>query len=557
MSNKNKKNNKLNILEVNNIDLPGRRFNGYDIMQEINHNCNEFRCSQIVTYKQSDDDKVAKFYDNSFELELEYKLLEAEKEILSVHNVLSLTSNILANHELFEKSDIVHYHMVHNTKLSMCNFDELVSRKPTIISLHDPWWFTGRCVHPEECEQWKTGCSTCHKLHNLFELPQDNCSSLWDLKKSVYKNMDVDIIISSPFMQKCIDDCNMTNFKNVHVIPFGIDLELFKPKMSQEEARKKIGVNQNSDIVVFLRAQKAHKGTEYVNEALDMLKTDKKITILTCSEKHLLDNLKDKYEIIDLGQINDEQIRLAYTACDMFLMPSIGESFGLMAIEAMASSKPIVVFDNTALPYVTFAPECGVLVENKNSKKLMEAIKMLIDDSTERLRRGNLGRQICEENYDVEKYNAKIIEVYKKAIKRQKNKKLIKYNLDIDYSKQEVISLILKLRKVYKKLGFKTKIRKCELFNKKFKINDKDLKINYADEDIKKVIIVFNNFIYFVYENEFVKNRSIFNKDNKIKFIDKLKEKYKERIIKHPLLFKFLSKIYHFIKTIIRKFRRR
>ena len=97
----------------------------------------------------------------------------------------------------------------------------------------------------------------------------------------------------------------------------------------------------------------------------------------------------------------------------------------LFVVDKSFNLSEIIVFNNSALPYVTFAPECGVLVENKNSKKLMEAIKMLIDNPKERERRGKLGRKLAEENYDINTYNEKLISIYEKVYERQKNKKII------------------------------------------------------------------------------------------------------------------------------------
>ena len=72
--------------------------------------------------------------------------------------------------------------------------------KPTVISVHDPWFVTGRCVHPGECLKWKTGCKSCEYLHTIFEFSEDNCNTMWKLKEKAYKKMDVDLLVSSKFM---------------------------------------------------------------------------------------------------------------------------------------------------------------------------------------------------------------------------------------------------------------------------------------------------------------------------------------------------------------------
>ena len=546
---------KLRILEVNNLDLPGRRFNGYDLLDVINDNT-PHTADQIVTYKDSDHPRVYKFYKDQDLLSKEWSLIGAESSELSVHSQLSFTSNILKNNELFKKADVVHYHLIHNTKLSLSQMIELCSDKPSVLTFHDPWNFTGRCAYPQECEKWKTGCKNCQFLDNLFPFTQDNCNSLWKLKKKVYEHLDVDIIISTPFMQKMIDECPLTQcLKHIHILPFGIDLDKFSAG-NKKKARERFGI-KDDEIVLFFRAQMAMKGTEYIVEAMKMLETDKKITLLSCSEKGLLEDLKSKYRVIDLGNIGDEEMKDAYSACDVFLMPSRGESFGLMAIEAMASSRPIVVFNNTALPYVTFAPECGVLVENKNSEKLMEAIKMLIDDPKERERRGKLGRQLAEEHYDLNKYNKRLVEIYEEVYERQKNKKIITKDTNtINPENEDIKELVPKLERVYKTVfGNKTLPYEILKYKDENYVEKENYKIDYSSWDVINLIELFNKEIY-------IKLWEFYNISSKRKFAKllfylkndrgHLYDAVGNRLKKHPVLHKAYWGTFEFAANIKR-----
>ena len=127
-------------------------------------------------------------------------------------------------------------------------------------------------------------------------------------------------------------------------------------------------------------------------------------------------------------------------------MPSKAESFGMMAIEAMACEKPVVVFDNTALPDVTFAPECGYLVKNKDSKDLAKAIDYLLSNETERLRRGKLGRTICEKEYADTIYNELMAKLYKQVY-MMPNKNKYKIEAFNDKIVQDVYSNLIEYTK--------------------------------------------------------------------------------------------------------------
>ncbi len=201
-----------------------------------------------------------------------------------------------------------------------------------------------------------------------------------------------------------------------------------------------------------------------------------------------------------MGSMNNEQLLYAYNACDMFLMPSLGESFGMMAIEAMACEKPVVVFDNTALPSVTFAPECGVLVEDRNSNKLREAIEYLIDNEEERIKRGKLGRKICQENYSIDKYNNSLVNLYKKIANDNKKVQDTKFLDRINYNNEDALKIQKKLNE-FTEQNFKenSKIYESLMFKN---VKEIEGKIDYSNIEVQKIINKYNNDLYNIIEKE-------------------------------------------------------
>ena len=251
---------------------------------------------------------------------------------------------------------------------------------------------------------------------------------------------------------------------------------------------------------------------------------------------------------------------LAYDACDFFLMPSRGESFGLMAIEAMAFSKTVVVFNNTSLPEVTFAPDCGVLVENKNSKKLMEAIKMLIDNPEECERRGNLGRKLAEENYDIKVYNDRIKKMYNEAYKRQKDKPVKMQEMKVDYNLIDVKVLAYKLKKIYKNMYHID--MKDDIFKNIKEISLPNYKIDYSNINVQNLIYQFNLSIYKKYleieaskTNKYTKgffNMLRYDREHLLVAID-------NRLKKIPVLYpiiKITANVLYFVYRIFRRLKR-
>lgn len=484
---------KIKVLEVNNIDLPGRRFNGYDLINDTK-NSNEIDIKQAVIYKQSNNENVKKILKNNKQMEMFYKLIKFEEE-LSIHSNLSITTPALLNLQSYKKSDIVHFHMFHNSKFSLASLIKICNEKKVVLSIHDPWIFTGRCVHFDECEKWKTGCEKCDKLSTLFEFKEDNCNSLWNLKKEIFKQINPDVIVSSKYMYDLVKQSPITrDLMNVHFIPLGIDLNFFNNKIGKIKSRAKLNIPYDH-IVLFLRAQDAFKGTRYIVQALRKLNIKEKITILTCDEEGHFKGLESRYNIIDMGMMDSETLLYAYNACDIFLMPSTGETFGMMAVEAMACSKPVIIFDNTATPFVTYAPECGFLVENKNVDKLKEAIEFLIRNPQEREKRGILGRKICEKHYDASDYTNNILNLYKQIEERPLNR-IKNQVLNKKIINNEDVNKIKSRLNVFTKQNFKQNTRKYKKIYY-YDIEEKqDSKINYADIEVQKIIAEYNRKIY-------------------------------------------------------------
>ena len=89
-------------------------------------------------------------------------------------------------------------------------------------------------------------------------------------------------------------------------------------------------------------------------------------------------NLTD--DIIFHGRLDDEELNRIYSESDIFVFPSMLEGYGMVLLEAMSYSLPIIAFDNSAMPYTVKTGETGILVENKNVDSFYRAIVKLVED---------------------------------------------------------------------------------------------------------------------------------------------------------------------------------
>jgi glycosyltransferase involved in cell wall biosynthesis len=170
-------------------------------------------------------------------------------------------------------------------------------------------------------------------------------------------------------------------------------------------------------VVCFRSVLNDFKGLEYAIEAIERLKTDTPICLLTLNDKGRIEKFKDRFQVIEIGWTNDDEVmRDVYDATDIFLMPSLADSFGLMAVEAMAFGKPTICFEGTALPEVIFSNEAGLAVPTKNSEALSAALDRLLANPEERLRRGARSRELAETHYDIRLQAKRLTDLYRRKL---------------------------------------------------------------------------------------------------------------------------------------------
>jgi glycosyltransferase involved in cell wall biosynthesis len=126
--------------------------------------------------------------------------------------------------------------------------------------------------------------------------------------------------------------------------------------------------------------------------------------------------LSPKYSVVTPGWVEGENLAVALSAADVFLMPSIQEAFGLMAVEAMACGTPTIVFEGTSLPDVIRSPRGGLAVPAKDSVALAGAIKQLLDDDDLRSELAGQACQIAESEYAFPLYVQRHITLYEEVI---------------------------------------------------------------------------------------------------------------------------------------------
>ena len=109
-----------------------------------------------------------------------------------------------------------------------------------------------------------------------------------------------------------------------------------------------------------------------------------------------------------ISGLSRRELAGCYAACDIFALPSTGEGFGLVFLEAMAFGKPVIGTTLGGIPDIVEDGVTGILVEPDNPSSLPGALRSLLPDNDLRLRMGRRGGEVVRERHGFERFKANL-----------------------------------------------------------------------------------------------------------------------------------------------------
>ena len=204
----------------------------------------------------------------------------------------------------------------------------------------------------------------------------------------------------------------------IHICANGIlDISNSFPAMESRNAKQKIEI-------LFLSNLMRAKGVYVLLEACKILRERKisyRCTFIGGESDITAEDFNIKVSELDLGgyvryagRKYGHEKAIAYSKADIFVFPSLNETFGLVNLEAMLFSLPIVSTFEGGIPDIVYDGETGFIIDKNDAVALADKLQILIENNGLRLKMGRAGRIRYNNFFTLSKFESRLSEILNK-----------------------------------------------------------------------------------------------------------------------------------------------
>lgn len=223
----------------------------------------------------------------------------------------------------------------------------------------------------------------------------------------------------APFYVKKAQEMNIDT-KKWFLLPNFVDSNLFNPQ--NKPIRDQLGIPKDSFVVLSVGAiTKRVKRMDYVIREFSKISKQANTFLLIVGEEEdetpWIRNLGKKLagsRIKFLSNIPHEKMPNIYASCDVFVLASLEEFFGIVFLEAMSSGKPVIGAAHPVTKWII--GEGGENIDMRIEGNLAATLKKYLSDISLREKKGKLARTRTEKLFSLEENVKRVVEIYKRVL---------------------------------------------------------------------------------------------------------------------------------------------
>jgi len=306
-----------------------------------------------------------------------------------------------------DRCDILHAHINSPMTVDFTAFSSRIVRIPLVITYHADALPSDIAEKSQLLHRW---------LGQVYWLSRHIAANIAEhliVTSPIYRE-------SSPFLQR---------YRNkTSVIPPPVNPYYLESSLTTSQAKKSFGVSVDAPLLLFVGRLVPYKGLRVLLRAFRIVRNHIPSTQLLIvgggPQLALLKSTVERHGLSQvvhlLGVLPRRRLRDAYSACDVFVLPSRSrsEAFGIVLLEAMAQGKPVVATHVGGIPYVVIDRETGLLVPPFDPVPLAQALIQLLQDPQYRSQLGQAGRKRVQTHFTREPITQQLEALYQQLLAR-------------------------------------------------------------------------------------------------------------------------------------------
>ena len=225
------------------------------------------------------------------------------------------------------------------------------------------------------------------------------------------------LVLTTPAAWNRLPDLEAVRSR-IHVIPHGLDTELFSPK-PEWDSLENLKSEQHKPTILFFANVVKRKGIFPLIEAFPaVMREFKDCTLRVAGDGPDLDQVKRRVaelgcasQVEFLGHKERADAPELYRNCSVYCLPSYGEPYGMTVVEAMSCARALVVTDCGALPHLVHESG-GMRVPLGDAEALAQALVALLRDPAKRAEMGRYNRRLVENKMSWDKVAQQLEAIY-------------------------------------------------------------------------------------------------------------------------------------------------
>ena len=208
--------------------------------------------------------------------------------------------------------------------------------------------------------------------------------------------------------------------KDISIWARGVDRGQFNPERRSLEWRRSHGIGDEEMVVSFLGRLVLEKGLDVFSDAVDAARAKGvPLRVVAIGEGPARGYFQERLpDAVFTGQLTGEELAIALASTDVFLNPSITETFGNVTLEAMASGLPVLAAVASGTTSLIKHGVTGQLSEPGDIDAFADELELYQRDPALRAKPGAAGLEFAK-TMDWDEINAVVMHVYERVIERR------------------------------------------------------------------------------------------------------------------------------------------